>query len=659
MKLPVLSWLDEPIEQSIKSVFDDVNIGVESLDILKKYKNNHFSQLFSEVSKIKVFGMSTPINLLDIYSDTYISTTIHRRLYAEDWRSFSTKDEHLENRNEKTSSNKVRGLSFIKKHDRVVILGGPGAGKTTFLKYLALIYTNKEIFKKNKLGNSYFPFFVGLPIISKTDDSIEEHLSRKLKKSTNEYANDFILRLLKKGRAIILFDSLDEVPIDQRQSIIDKVNDFSHTYPKTKVIVSCRTADYEGSLSNFCEAEVSKLTEPAIKKIVKAWFKTEPEKATHLISSIASNKDIRQLTETPLLLSLLCIQFNNDLRLPARKMELYKRCIDALLLKWDTSRNFRRDTAFSQLTDDRKEKMFEFIAGTFFCPKPSYVFHESVIEPKIGDYCQRFQINKHDAKSVIHEIESHHGIIEKYSAETYCFSHPSFQEYFAAKRFLTTNKDREIVKKYYSDEDWSSVIEFIIAMKEDPQELIDILKKSSTMNEIKQYPAMTTRTYNLWLLYRCLASGPSLNPIYLKSAIGHIYHSQIEMFRIYKDGGVFPIATLLPDGVSHAYYYEKKRKTLSKALQQYRKLSNEILNTKFNLYAQYVVDQASRVLDSSTSLVDIFQLLCISIPVSSHLPEQVNHILKKCLKELPDDVLFLRNTIEASQNTLEEHYLPE
>lgn len=652
MKLPIVSWLNDPIEKSIRSVFDDTNIGTEALDLLKKYQRQHFRHIQAEFGDIKLLGMTAPIGLTQIYSQTYFSTTVHRRLYEEDWRNLADKDEHERRRKTRSEKDRVLGDSFIEDHQRVIILGGPGAGKTTFLKHLALAYTDKDLFGESKLKTSRFPFLIQLPALAKSALGIEQELAERLVKTTDKYARDFVSRLLKKGKAIVLFDSLDEVPTEYRKDVIAKVNDFITTYPEVRAVLSCRTADYEEVFANFHEVEVAKLSHAAGKRIIKAWFRDEPQKANNLIQNIVHNKDVEQLTETPLLLSLLCIQFNNDLKLPARRMELYKRCIDALLIKWDASRNFRRDTAYTQLTDDRKERIFEYIAGEAFEPKQQYVLHSDHIESLIGEYCKRFGIDPAEAKSVLKEIESHHGIIERHSADTYCFSHPSFQEYFAARRFIGTNRDTEVVSKHFKDENWASIIEFIIAMKEDPHKLIHVLIKNSSMTGIKQYPAMTSRTRLLRLLYRCLASGPSLDPGYLQNAVAHLYDSQTEIFRIYRESRTYPIARLIPDGVTHSYYTFNKRDTLSGALQQYRKLSNEIFNTPMPVYAKYVIEHAEAIEHDFGGFKDIFFLLSMIVPMSSQHPSEVDSILERCKNKLDPELGFMCQIIESTQAIL-------
>ena len=71
-------------------------------------------------------------------------------------------------------------------------------------------------------------------------------------------------------------------------------------------------------------------TYPAKRRpIVTAWFREDRTKGKELLRHLKRDEGVRSLCETPLLLSLLCIQFRHDLALPKRKTELFKRCIEA------------------------------------------------------------------------------------------------------------------------------------------------------------------------------------------------------------------------------------------------------------------------------------------------------------------------------------------
>lgn len=653
LKIPVLSWFDEPILQSIKSVFDGLNVKTESLDLLRKYRNAHFQTTRATVSTIKILGMAEPVQLEHVYSPARVSTTIHRRLYRRETYTDPTDTAVAQT----STDNLVRGDVFVENHDRVAVLGGPGSGKTTFLKHLALSYVDKSVFQKTELKTSKFPIFVSVPVFANSDKTLGQYITTELARRTDVYAADFAKRILGNGMCILLLDSLDEVPPKQRSRVINALNDFCTTYPDNKYVLSCRTADYEEWLPGFYEVELAKLSRTAGNKIIRAWFSNDEKKAEQLIRHLKADPGVASLTETPLLLSLLCIQFRHDLTLPQRKTELYRRCVDTLLRDWDAGRGFRRDTAYSKLSDDRKERLFETVAGTFFTDQPSYVFPTEAVVELIAELLELFDIERSNAAGILQEIEQHHGILERSSMESYCFSHPSFQEYFAARHFLGNRSDMECIKKCFEKDAWAPVIEFMVALKKDPSDLLLFLQSKSTFTTVQTYPAMARRTRNLWLLYRCLSLGPALPGQLWAELTAHIVNSQIEMARVYREGGVVPLAALVPDGVRHVYYsYGKRRSTLFTALQPFRRLANELLVSPSPRYADTVLARLQTLdLTGSRREDNVALALCLVIPLATTRPKDVDRWLETL--SAVTQYRFMKPIIAESQKILRERFL--
>ena len=235
MDIPIIDWFEEPIKNSIQSVFSGVNSHVESIDVFKKYRNIHFEMLIQQVSSVKILGMQTPMDLKALYYPANVSTDIRRRIYAPEWEtinsvemeseSISTFDaSSLNNKDEIKSSQAMnyrpasrgvnvrscgkksngltaseKGDQYIAKNNRVVILGGPGAGKTTFLKFLGLAYSDKEIFKKTALQSSFLPIYIHLPLLAKESSAVIDYISSPLVSRTDEYAPLFYKRLIESG----------------------------------------------------------------------------------------------------------------------------------------------------------------------------------------------------------------------------------------------------------------------------------------------------------------------------------------------------------------------------------------------------------------------------------------------------------------------------
>ncbi|WP_325891112.1 NACHT domain-containing protein [Grimontia sp. NTOU-MAR1] len=651
----MIEFVEEPAKKSIGAVFDTVNKRTEALDILNKYKDANNQLVRSSVENVQILGMSEPVKLTDIYSTTRISTSIHRRLYSTEWAELDSLEWHKKNGKHKST---IRADEYIEKHDRIVVLAGPGSGKTTLLKYTALSYVDKELFSKSKLETKKVPFFLSLPDIVETESNIEEYLSNKLKIKTHEYASEYVRRQLDKGRAAVLLDSLDEVPQAKRKRAYDLIEEFSDLYPNAKIIITCRVADYDVTLEGFYEVEISRLTEAAINKIIKAWFKGRPKKSRELINHLSVDKDVYSLTETPLLLSLLCIQYSNDLNIPNRKTELYSRCIDALLRLWDTSRGFRRDTIFSSLTDDRKEKLFAEVAYQFICNRnETYIFQNNDLNEIISKFIERFGLNGNDSQNIIDEIESHHGVLEKYSAESYSFSHVSFQEYFVAAALVAKRQELSFVKRNVNKSKASSIIVFMVSLMEDPSPILKFLMTKSTLKGIKTYPAMSSRTEVLSLLYRCMNSGVAICPTLRDSIYTHIARSQIDISKIYRDASTYPIAKLENDGVSHTFFYtETTRKTLGAALLSYRKLSNEILLSPNKRYAEAAIKVIDEYEMGNNNIVTLCVKTCVLVPLSGSVPENVLVRLEALGEKLNKDDL-LRRLVEVNTDKLKNVYI--
>ena len=416
IQVPILNWFDEPIKQAIRSVFDDLNNATEALDVFKKYRRNHFGRLIESISYIKILGMSQPVPLTDLYSPAMVSTTIFGRLYEQEWLRASTSDASSPVRRRQVGR-LTRADQFIEDHPRVTVLGSAGSGKTTLLRHLALAMCKKEIFTDTKFKTSRFPFFVDLPKYARDTDgsqSIADYLATQLQRYTDDYAPQFVQRSLKRGIALLVLDSLDEVPPSIRKRVAEHIREISSGYPECRMVVSCRTADYEPISEAFYEVEIARLTEKAIHTIVQAWFMKAPTKGKELLRHLKRDPAVRTLCETPLLLSLLCIQFRHDFSLPKRKTELFKRCVDAFLRDWDASRDFRRDTAYSSLSDDRKKTIFENVAGRALSGGVRYTFPEGDVVQCIEHCCDLFGMSPGHGDSILGEIEAHHGILERF-----------------------------------------------------------------------------------------------------------------------------------------------------------------------------------------------------------------------------------------------------
>ncbi|MBE7468275.1 MAG: HEAT repeat domain-containing protein [Anaerolineales bacterium] len=134
----------------------------------------------------------------------------------------------------------VEVSEVLSKHPHLIILGEPGGGKTTLLRYIALcLATNQEA--KLNLTEKYLPVFLELRDFN-PDESLENFLRGKLSLQLSEAT---IKEWQYQGRLLFLLDALDEAPPERRGKIRNRLNEFADS-PKWKRHSAAKALGYLG-----------------------------------------------------------------------------------------------------------------------------------------------------------------------------------------------------------------------------------------------------------------------------------------------------------------------------------------------------------------------------------------------------------------------------
>ncbi len=318
----------------------------------------------------RVLGSPEPTELSGIFTDLYILT---RPLAA---RRFAI-DQLLESDQEKLQGRELErrnGVDIVKQPNshRLFILGKPGAGKTTFLKYINLQAVQGEIAKT--------PIFVPLREWTETGLSLMAYIAEQFAICQFPEADKFIEYLLEKGQAIVLFDGLDEVNQQHNSRILSEIKSFGRRYDKSQCLITCRVAATDYSFENFNYVEVADFTKEQITTFVSKWFSKEPKKARQFLDDLTQqqHRGLYELASSPLLLGMLCLAFADSMAFPSRRAEVYADAIDALLRKWDTARSIKRDDIYKNLTHRLKEQLFSAIAYKTFKKINTYCLNRNL-----------------------------------------------------------------------------------------------------------------------------------------------------------------------------------------------------------------------------------------------------------------------------------------
>ncbi len=187
-----------------------------------------------------------------------------------------------------------------------------------------------------------------------------------------------------------------------------------------------------------------------IRAYVKKWFEDRQTQDSFFKAFFhPDNEGLRELGCIPLLLSLLCLNFEETLTFPHLRAKIYEEAIDALLKKWDSSRKIKRDEVYRKLSLGRKRKMLARIAAETF-DDGDYFLLQRDLEQLIGTYLQTLGqadvADEVDPEVVLKAIEAQHGIFVQQAKRIYSFSHLTFQEYFTAK-YIVDNEARGTTKR--------------------------------------------------------------------------------------------------------------------------------------------------------------------------------------------------------------------
>jgi hypothetical protein len=301
--------------------------------------------------------------------------------------------------------------------------------------------------------------------------------------------------------------------------VINQITGLSEQYRDNQVIVSCRTATYVYSLENFSEIEMADFSPDQIESFISSWFHNDRSKAVTCWGEVNSHQNIMELASVPLLLTMICLAYEETGTLSSSRAELYEDAVDALLRKWDSSRQRRRDEPYRQLTPKRKTDLFSFVAAHTF-EEGRFFFREEHLLDLIKRYIQYLpELGSEDenevSERILNAIEGHHGIFIERAKKVHSFAHLTFQEYFTANYIALKGPDslKNLTELYLDMPKWREVFILVANILPDSDEFtIGILEKMVDMGFPRGYVSGLRASIEVLKKHSSRSAGPSTRP---------------------------------------------------------------------------------------------------------------------------------------------------
>ncbi|MCK4760885.1 MAG: NACHT domain-containing protein [Candidatus Aminicenantes bacterium] len=476
----------------------------------RRFLKRYFEHIIFTHQFLKIVGFNTAGISRPQLEEVYISLRVSNfDLSYKVKNGISTDNDCNENKS-------IPFSKALKQCKKMVILGTPGAGKTTILSYTLLMFARNKAERQFEIKDKLIPIFIPLRRLTHNDSILESITNPKSgiisKDILKECPKNYFEEKLKKGECIVLLDGLDEVTDEKKhRQVAQKVNNMLGAYPGNRFIVTCRIAGWKNLLTGFKILETRNFNRNEIHRFIRGWHKaiiTQEERnkleldkkefqkkwkvhldekvkpaidlqSNRLIDTIDKNNRILAIAVNPMLLSLICLIHYNRSVLPKGRTILYNQCIEFLVDSWDRSRDI---LSVIDINLTQKESILREIAFQLHLSGKGEDTRENIIAiiekkaPELGI--------KIDPKELLEIIEERSGLLVERSINIVGFSHLTLQEHLTAQYIQKNPGLYPLIKDNFDMQEWREVILLYSGLLDDATRLINDIIENKTLDRL-------------------------------------------------------------------------------------------------------------------------------------------------------------------------------
>ncbi|MEU4104272.1 NACHT domain-containing protein [Streptomyces tanashiensis] len=377
----------------------------------------------------------------------------------------------------------VRADLALSRHDKVLLRGLAGSGKTTLVQWLTVSAATEARADGMTYLRGRVPFVLPLRALTRHGEPLPAP-GRFLPAAGCPLTppDGWADRVLAAGRGVVLVDGIDEIPEAERGRAREWLRSLLDTYEGNRWLVTSRpTAVRDDWLAGdgFTELTLSPMTRSEVTAFVRRWHRAAgPEAEPYelpLLDALRTTEHVAQLATNPLMCGLICA-LHRDRRgfLPRGRKGLYEAALSMLLARRDRERDMGAPSGLA-LDEAPQIQLIQRLAYWLTLNGRTQLDRahaESLVREAVPAVQEAAH---HPPDTVFTHLLHRSGLLREPTEDTVDFIHRTFQDYLAAKA-LVERWDIGVLIGHAADDQWEDVIRMAVGHAR-PHECAEILRE--------------------------------------------------------------------------------------------------------------------------------------------------------------------------------------